>query len=347
MTGQIDNKILAKDQRTRSKQVRHYLEWLILRGLMGFVRRGDMASAYARIHKLSWPLRQILQSEWQWANFNLQLVYGPNITNMQRQRLAAMAFENILRSHVDGMRIEDFQFFGSVAEQQLQPFQDIYRQGRGVILCCVHIGSWEAGLKILTAHGLPLGVVYRHANNPLSEREFIEVRNPYGVQWIRRDDPRSMLRVLQEKKVLVLMTDINQRQGGITAPFLGVPAACPVGAARLAMRFQCPLVPGICLREGPGQVSFHFAPAIEPMSGQHNAELLATLTTRINSSFATWVHTYAEQYNWLHARWRSRPDGTLWTIKTKQAKAELLATLRAARTVPYPHLSARIQQLLA
>lgn len=347
MTGQTGRKGLVQDGRTRSKRARHTLEWLLLRGLMAFVRRGDVASAYTRIHGLSWSLRQLLRSEWRWAHFNLKLVYGPNITEAQCHRLAAMAFENIIRSHVDSMRVEDFQFSESEAEQQLQPLYDAYRQGQGVILGGIHLGTWEVGLKILASVGFPLGVVYRHASNPLSEREFMTARASYGVQWIRRDDPRAIVRALREKKVLTLMSDINQRQGGIPAPFLGVPALCPVGASRLMERFQSPYLPCICLREGPGQVRFHFTPVVKPWMGHDRGEACATMTARINHSFEPWIHTYAEQYNWLHARWRSRPDGALWHINTKQAANTLLATLSAARTTPYPILSERIQRLLA
>ena len=330
-----------------SKRIRHYGEWLLLRSLMAFVRRGDMASAYARIHTLSWPLRQILRSEWQWTLFNVQLVYGPALPAVQRQRLACMALENIICSHVDSMRIDDFWVDATAVKAEISILDDTYRQGRGVILCAIHLGAWEAGIKILSALGYPLGVVYRHANNPLSEQAFVAVRAKYGVQWMRRDDPRSVLRILQEKKILLLMTDINQRQGGIPAPFLGVPAMCPVGAARLAMRFRCPVVPGVCLREGPGRVRFLFAPAIEPLSVTDTPEARIEMTTRINQSFNCWVHRYAEQYNWLHARWRSRPDGTLWSIKAPGEAEALLAKLQAARTDPYPILSERVLQLLA
>lgn len=347
MTGPVSHKAPTPDTRTRRRRMRHALEWILLRGLMAFVRHGDMASAYARIHALSFPLRQILRSEWRWTQFNLQLVYGPLLTRSHGQRLAGMAFENIIRSHVDSMRVDDFSWQSPAQTQQLQILHDAFQQGQGVILSSVHLGSWEAGIKLIASTGYPLGVVYRHANNPRSEAAFSAIRASYDVEWIRRDESRKVLRVLQEKKILLLMADINQRQGGIAAPFLDIPAMSPVGAARLAARFQCPVVPGVCLREGLGQVRFLFAPPIDPLTGAVTTESLATMTARINGAFDTWIHTYAEQYNWLHARWRSRPDGTLWHIPTPQASDTLLASLHAARTTPYPALSPRITRLLA
>ncbi|MEO5339203.1 MAG: lysophospholipid acyltransferase family protein [Magnetococcus sp. MYC-9] len=318
-------------------RLRHRLEWLLLRGGMAWLQQGDIETAYRRAHLLAGPLRRVLRSEWAWTNLNLQWVYGPHITPQQRQRLAAMAFENMLCSHLDGLRRDPFQWAEGEDPEGCRPLKEILGQGRGVIVCGIHLGSWEAGLKQCAAQGLPIHVVYRHANNPLSEREFMAVRAGYGVQWIRRDAPRQMVRALREGRILVLMTDINQRRDGIVAPFLGIPALCPAGAARLAMKLAAPVLPMVCLRAAPGRVFVRFGAVIE--ASDHPDE--QAMTTRINQSFETWIHTYAEQYNWLHARWRSRPDGSLWSPETPVSR------LWEARIAPYPPLSGRIQRLLA
>jgi hypothetical protein len=61
---------------------------------------------------------------------------------------------------------------------------------------------------------------------------------------------------------------------------------------------------------------------------------------RINAAFTGWIHTYAEQYNWFHARWRSRPDGTLWRLDTP------LSTIQQSRIAPCPDVAPRIRTLL-
>ncbi|MEO5364414.1 MAG: lysophospholipid acyltransferase family protein [Magnetococcus sp. DMHC-8] len=315
---------------------RHRLEWLVLRAGMAWLQQGDLAAAYARVHRLAGPLRRILRSEWAWANTNLQWVYGPHLTAGQRHRLAVMAFENILCSHVDGLRQDPFQWAEGPPEEGVQILREALDRGRGVIVCGIHLGSWEVGLKQFAALGFPIHVVYRHANNPLSEQVFMAARAHYGVQWVRRDAPRTMLRVLREGQILVLMTDINQRRDGIVAPFLGIPASCPAGAARLARRLRVPVVPMVCVREGPGRVLLRCGPVMEPTAFADEV----AMTTRINAGFEPWIHTYAEQYNWLHARWRSRPDGALWQPGLS------LEMLQGARIAPPVVPSARVQRLL-
>jgi len=186
----------------------------------------------------------------------------------------------------------------------------------------------------------PCAIVYRHANNPLSEKEFLKIRAPYGVEWIRRDQPRQLLAAIKNKMAIGLMTDINTRKGGVTAPFLGLDAQCPSGPARLALRFGLPVVPIVSIRKSAGRAHFHVLPPVEPIktSGTEDTNI-ASFTSQINSSFEPIIHKYAEQYNWLHARWRAREDSMLWNRKTP------LEVMRAARNqsnAPYPALDERV-----
>ena len=321
---------------TARSTAKHRLEWLLLKGAIAHLRRGEMADAHRRTRALTPLLRRILRKEWAWARTNLKLVYGPALDDDRCRRLAAMAFDHIVLTHVDAMRVADIRF----EPDDLTPLHEALKAGRGVILCGVHLGTWDVALKRMSMENMPVSVVYRHANNPLSEAEFIAARAPYGVAWIRRDNSRGVLQALKENRILVLQTDINQREGGVTAPFLGIPAQCPPGPARLAMRFQAPLVPAVALRTGAGRVQTLVGQPLEPPARGGDDAMIAALTGRINQAMAPWIHTYAEQYNWLHARWRSRPDGTLWRPDAP------LATLWQARTEPHPPLSDRVRGLL-
>ncbi|MBF0270777.1 MAG: hypothetical protein HQL98_01710 [Magnetococcales bacterium] len=287
---------------------RHRVEWLLLEGLLALIRQGDLSAAYRKARGLSRLARRLLHSEWAWTNANLAMVYGNALTPEQRERLAMLAFENIFYSHMEAIRVHEISF----RDEGVERLHAAREQGRGVIVVGVHVGCWEPGLKRLGGHAAPAAILYRHANNPLSEQSFMKMRASYGVEWISRQNTREIVRACQERKVLGFMTDINTRDGGVTAPFLGVEAQCPPGPARLALKFNMPLVPIIATRHGMGQAIFRVGQAIDPHSAGSGEAQIQTLTTRINTAFTAWVHEYAEQYNWLHARWRARPDGTLW-----------------------------------
>jgi KDO2-lipid IV(A) lauroyltransferase len=316
--------------------VRHRLEWLAVKGILSLVQRGTPEQAQHRIRWLSHVGRRILTRESRWAVTNLKLIYGPQLTDDQYEALATLTFENIFLSYMEGIRLADRQWRNP---ETVTPVLETWREGRGLILCNVHLGCWEPGLHWLAQAGLPLHVVYRHANNPLTEREFIRLRQPYGIRFIRRNQPRAVLEALRNREAVGLMVDINMRRNGRTAPFLGVPAQCPVGPARLAIRFQCPIIAGVFIREGTNSAILFGPVRIDPPA-QGDPEAEAALTTRINATFEPWIHQYAEQYNWLHARWRSRPDGSTWR------PSDDLATLWATRVAPHPVLAERVLQQL-
>ncbi|MBF0153597.1 MAG: lysophospholipid acyltransferase family protein [Magnetococcales bacterium] len=315
----------------------HTLEWLALRGVLAWVRHGELPAAARQVRWLARHAPVILRSEWAWTRTNLRLIYGPDLSGPRLDRLATLVFENIFLSHLEGLRVRDC----SCRWEGLDILTALHARGRGVILTSTHLGSWEPALKHGADAGLPLVVVYRHANNPLSEREFTRVRADYGVEMVRRKETRATVRAITSGKVLALMVDINTRQGGVTAPFLGVPAQCPSGPARLASRHGCPVVPVAAIRQAPGMAVIRVGTPLEPPPATASPGELDHFTGRINAAFAPWILEWPEQYNWLHARWRSRPDGSLWRTDTP------VETLWQARVAPHPPLPDRVLELIA
>ncbi|MBF0261791.1 MAG: lysophospholipid acyltransferase family protein [Magnetococcales bacterium] len=312
-------------------RLKHRFEWLLLQGLLGLVRAGDLTSAYRRVRRLAALGRRLFTSEWAWTHANLAMIYGDHLTPEQREKLATLAFENIFFSYMESIRVHEIAF----RDEGVERLHAVHGLGRGAIIVAVHVGSWEPGLKRLGGHVSPTAILYRHANNPLSEKTFMELRAGYGVAFISRQNTREIVRAMQERKVMGFMTDINTREGGVTASFLGVPAQCPPGPARLALKFNTPILPIIATRAGWGEAVFRVGEPIEPQAGGASEERVVALTEAINAAFVPWVHEYAEQYNWLHARWRARPDGSLWRPE------------QAARANPTPaHPSERVLRLL-
>jgi Kdo2-lipid IVA lauroyltransferase/acyltransferase len=326
----------AKEMMQFPLQMRHYGEWLALRAAMRYVRKGDFASARVRVRRLSGIARRVLDNEWAWALKNLHLVFGPTLGEQERARLAAVAFEQHLLSYVEGLRDSDVEVKVVDEENAIEA----YEQGRGVLVCSIHLGSWEPGVRWSAGSGYPIVCVYRPAHNPRSDREFQVVRASYGIEWVRSDDLGGIAAALRARKFVLMMTDLNTLSGGVAADFLGVPAMCPVGPAVLALEMRCPIVPCIGIREDNGVTKLHFEPPIQ-FDPTGSTKDVARLTRRINQTFEPWVLNYAEQYNWLHPRWRARPDGSIWKASDR------VESMWAERIAPFPSLSDRVQRIIA
>jgi lauroyl/myristoyl acyltransferase len=316
--------------------IRHYGEWLALRAAMRYVRKGDVSSSNARVRRLSSIACKVFRNEWLWALKNLRLVFGPALSEQGRGRLATIAFEQHLLSYVEGLRDDKV----DVKVVNGENAAEAYEQGRGVLMCGVHLGSWESCVRWSAGTGYPIVCVYRRAHNPLSDQEFQKVRAGYGIEWVRSDDSGGIVSALRDRKMILMMTDLNMLSGGVAAEFLGVPAMCPTGPALLALEMRCPVIPCIAIRENNKATRLHIEPQIQ-FDSTGSPKDVAWLTRRINQTFEPWVLQYAEQYNWLHPRWRARPNGRTWKI------SDPVESMWAERTAPFPALSERIQKIIA
>jgi KDO2-lipid IV(A) lauroyltransferase len=287
------------------------------------------------VQRLSEIGRRVLAQEWNWTLKNLQLVFGPALSEQDRIRLAANAFEQHLLSYIEGLRGDEVAVDVVNEENAIEA----YEQGRGVLVCSIHLGSWEAGVRWSAGTGYPIACIYRRAHNPLSDREFQKIRESYRIEWIGSDDLAGIASALRDHKIVLMMTDLNTLSGGVAAEFLGLPAMCPAGPALLAMEMQCPIVPCIGIRESVGLAKLHLEPQIQFVPTGTSKDV-ALLTRQINRVFEPWVLEYAEQYNWLHPRWRARPDGTIW--KT----TDPIESMWAERTAPFPPLPDRVVKMI-
>lgn len=313
-----------------------YVEWLALRAMEKFLLGSDIVAARKRLASLLPLFRTALRHDWKWSLKNLELVFGPNLDEAQRHRLASLAMENHLASYLESGFSHGMEFeFDNYAEL-LELAGD-----RGVILCGVHLGSWEPFLRWAPDIGLRLAAVYRKARNPLAERTFQQRRSLYGIEWIPSGDVRAVAQAIDDRKIVAFMTDLNSYESPLFPDFLGVPASFAPGPCALSVLKGAPLIAGVGIRKSVSKVSATFGPAIWPDMDRPVASEVPALATRLNEFFGPRILEYAEQYNWLHPRWRCRPDGNLWTLKTPAKDMAM------ARTAPYPVPSDRLLRVIA
>lgn len=135
-------------------------------------------------------------------------------------------------------------------------------QGRGALLVTAHVGCLEL-CQALAARlpQLPLTVLV-HTRHAQRFNAILRRLNPGNrVELLQVTDVSAATAVELERRVragefVAIAGDRVPVDGGRTAtvPFLGAPAAFPVGAYVLASLLHCPLLMLGCVREGAGHV---------------------------------------------------------------------------------------------
>jgi KDO2-lipid IV(A) lauroyltransferase len=182
--------------------------------------------------------------------------------------------------------------------------------GTGAVLITGHCGNWEILNARLGVAGIPLTIAVRSLSDPRLDRIITTLRSRFGTEVVPRgqDAGRRLAAALAANRVDGLLIDQDIKDiPGVFVPFFGRPAWTPSGAAVLALRRGCPLLPTFDHRlpDGRHQVEIH-PPLPDPPSGAPE-ERVTALTAAATAAIERQIRAYPEQWTWMHRRWRRQP----------------------------------------
>ncbi len=245
---------------------------------------------------------------------NLDIAYGNRSTDDVRSQLGRRACQHAVATGVELMMRDSL-----VTTDNWQRFLDADDTTRwiassdhpnGLVVISGHLGSWEMGQYFLGLLGTPITPVMRSLDNPYLDRHTVALRSRFGNDVIRKGGAlRGMLRVLRRGGAVAIMPDQDAPESDRFYPFLGTPAATHAGFAEVAARLGSDVVASVCLRRGLG---FHFeivSERIELPVDLPRADQADFIMRRYLAFLERQIERSADQYMWMHRRWKSRPLG--------------------------------------
>lgn len=177
--------------------------------------------------------------------------------------------------------------------------------GRGGIYVSAHLGNWELSGHIMSFYK-KLCAVARTLDNPYAQKLMLR-RNPRrNMEIISKHsaDRGALLRPLKSGQMLGLISDQHATSHRILTDFLGTPAWTVTSPARLHLATKCPIVCGVCIRQGHMRFRvFTSEPLTFAPSGDRDADI-ARITADMNRRLGDYIRQFPEQYLWAHKRWR-------------------------------------------
>ena len=245
---------------------------------------------------------------------NLEMAF-PEKTEGERREILQRSCRNLGRvgaefCHLTRLTPERLQRYVHVDDPER--WQQLCRPGHGGIVLTAHLGNWELLAYTQGLLGRPVTLVHHPLRNPLIDQIINAVRSRAGTRYIfKQTAAREAIRVLRDGGIMAIPSDQNQKaRDGVFVDLFGVPACTSPGAARLAMRTKCLIVPAFLVRQG--ETERHrllMLPAVElEDSGDRDADIL-TNTQRCNAVIEQMLRQYPDQWIWFHRRWRTRPAG--------------------------------------
>lgn len=181
----------------------------------------------------------------------------------------------------------------------IQPYIDA---GKPIIFISGHFANWEishCGASFLTQN--TMHCLHRETNNPWVRKLIHRCRTRAGdVEFISktRSSARQMLRVMQDNGQIGILIDQKYNEG-IAVPFLGKPAMTGTAFAKMAQKFDVPIVP-LRMERIKGH-NFRLR-VCEPIPANRDVE---TILRSAHALLEEWIKDKPGQWIWMHRRWDS------------------------------------------
>ena len=177
--------------------------------------------------------------------------------------------------------------------------------GRGAILLSGHLGNFELLGAILAARGVPLALLARLKDDDLTEAWADGLRRRCGAEVLPKTAIRAAVRRLACGVGVGLLADQAVSVGGVSAPFLGRPAATAPGPLLLARLSGAAILPVFIHRDPNGRPVVELqGPLARPAGGDAEADLRAGAAL-MNAVYSAAIAARPADWLWLHRRFKS------------------------------------------
>jgi KDO2-lipid IV(A) lauroyltransferase len=187
----------------------------------------------------------------------------------------------------------------------LGEFKQAYDRGKGVMAITAHCGCFEMLLHYFAYRGFNCFAIGSRLYDKRLDAYVGKLRSGRNIMYIHRsENPRTLLRLLKEARVMGALIDQDTRVDGVFAHFLGKLAYTPSGAVKMALRYDIPVFVVTTVRRKDGKHAIFVSRELHfPATGNEEETLVKAVET-INDAIGATIMQYPSQWVWMHRRWQ-------------------------------------------
>lgn len=232
----------------------------------------------------------------------------PDLSESRRRALLRKLYQNMADMAGEIYVMKERRLIANSSFEGIEHAQAALAMGRGAILATAHFGNWEAA-RVFPKFNIPVSVIVKRQRNILFDRFNNAIRGIHGVGVIdMRRGLRDIIAALKQNQMVAILADQNAGKQGIRLDFLGYPASHWKGVAKLSLRYKIPIVPGFALMTPGSKVRFCLEPVIFHPELEDIEENYPILLGEINAVIERYIHSYPDQWFWVHKRWKGAYD---------------------------------------
>lgn len=291
-------------------RAKHVMEYVVLRAVVGLVRRLPYRGALALGWCIAWPSHFLFRFRIRQARERIRGVFGDRFSNREVRRIAWLSWRNFVFTNIDLIRLPWATF--DWIQSHLDGWQEAkaivekhHATGKGAILATPHMGAWEVAAVAMQRFGMPIFILTGKQKNPLVDAYINQLRGGTGISTIPRASNllREVIRKLRLGGFLAFLPDVRAKTESLPIRFLGQEANVPAGMAVFAYQSDVPIIFGIITRVGWSQHRLKITELVYPDRNRPKQEEWQRMTQEIFSRIEAAVREQPEQWFWYNKRW--------------------------------------------
>ena len=251
-------------------------------------------------------LAPVLSSKDYIVRQNLYLA-GFNLSATEEKKLIDGMWDNIGRTFCEYFRLpyqDPFDPNGPYEIEGIEHLDALIHDKKPGLLFSAHFGNWELGTFAAQKRGLVTAQITRFLNNPLMALLVNFFHGRVARKIIHKGDQgaREIIRELKQGHHVSMLGDQKNDQGE-AIPFFKEPAMTAKAFARLALKYDCPILPFHSVRKNGIECKIIYHPPLTVPKDGTDAEKMTDLMRQMNAHIENWIQENPEQWFWVHRRW--------------------------------------------
>ncbi len=250
------------------------------------------------------------------ASENLRIAFGDELAPSAQRALIRSVFRNMARVPFEGLFLPRLLGSRRAFERRCRLLGDVEQlrahldQQRPSVMVTGHLGNWEIAAHTVRLYPAPFAAVVRTIDNRHINRHVLRNRGGRRIVIGRRGALRTVVGALRRGTWVGFVADQNAGNTGEYVPFFGLPASTHGAPAWIACRASVPFFVGACMRRPHGVMAYdcHIRMLEHPLGQDADRADIRDLIARSMAQLEAWIRLDPAQYNWLHRRWKDRPE---------------------------------------
>jgi KDO2-lipid IV(A) lauroyltransferase len=178
------------------------------------------------------------------------------------------------------------------------PETTFHDENRPTVLVGAHLSNWEVTGSALRRLGIANSALYSPPSNPWIDRKLRESREALNSELLPRDNSaRPLVQRLSAGRTVGMLVDRRVNAGGKPIPFFGRDKPTSIMPAKLALKFDCDLIPVQVERIRGARFRVTFHPPLRPRNPDDcQIDQAVDMMLQLHQLFESWIRQHPEDW---------------------------------------------------